>query len=69
MKEFSLFRGVTTMYPIPARLAATPCPTDIDDDTGSLRAAGAIEPSADLLTRAQAGWERFLISFEAASDE
>ncbi|MFD0359626.1 hypothetical protein ACFVHW_38720 [Streptomyces sp. NPDC127110] len=57
------------MYPIPARPAATPCPTDVDDDTGSLRAAGAIEPSVELLTRAQAGWERFLTTFTAATDE
>lgn len=27
------------------------------------------EPSADLLDRACAGWERFLDSFEGASDE
>ncbi|MFJ3881220.1 hypothetical protein ACIPW5_27700 [Streptomyces sp. NPDC090077] len=27
------------------------------------------EPSTDLLDRASAGWERFLGTFEAASDE
>ncbi|MFE2251205.1 hypothetical protein [Streptomyces lavendulae] len=33
------------------------------------RAATTVKPSADLLDRARIGWERFLDSFEGASDE
>ncbi|GAA0276880.1 hypothetical protein GCM10010302_13180 [Streptomyces polychromogenes] len=33
------------------------------------RVAATIEPSSDLLDRAQAGWERFLDSCEEARDE
>ncbi|MEU8776067.1 hypothetical protein [Streptomyces sp. NPDC048606] len=33
------------------------------------RAAAASEPSTELLDRAQVGWERFLSTFEAASDD
>ncbi|MFE1557458.1 hypothetical protein ACFW6V_21085 [Streptomyces sp. NPDC058734] len=33
------------------------------------RAVATLMPSADLLDRAQAGWERFLSTFEAASNE
>ncbi|WP_405981047.1 hypothetical protein [Streptomyces sp. NBC_00158] len=33
------------------------------------RVAATFEPSADLMDRALAGWERFLSTFEVASDE
>ncbi|GAA3382100.1 MULTISPECIES: hypothetical protein [Streptomyces] len=33
------------------------------------RVPATFGPSADLLDRATAGWERFLSTFEAASDE
>ncbi|MGE7391822.1 hypothetical protein ACQKM2_40785 [Streptomyces sp. NPDC004126] len=33
------------------------------------RVAATLAPSTDLLDRALAGWERFLSTFEAASDE
>jgi hypothetical protein len=39
------------------------------DDTPSVRVAAAVEPAADLLDRALAGWERFLDTFEAVPDE
>ncbi len=56
------------MCQVPARLAATLCSARIDD-TSSSTAVAAIEPSSELLTRAQAGWERFLATFKGASDE
>lgn len=33
------------------------------------RVSAVSEPSTDLLDRAQAGWERFLNTFEEVSDE
>ncbi|MEU8776180.1 hypothetical protein [Streptomyces sp. NPDC048606] len=33
------------------------------------RVAGAVYPSAELLDRALAGWDRFLATFEGAPDE
>ncbi|MEV7524902.1 hypothetical protein [Streptomyces sp. NPDC091371] len=38
-------------------------------DTPPVGVAAAISPSADLLDRALVGWERFLDTFEGASDE
>ncbi|WP_260618381.1 MULTISPECIES: hypothetical protein [Streptomyces] len=42
---------------------------DSSDDSRQKAVAATVTPSADLLDRALAGWERFLISFEAASNE
>ncbi|MEU3311793.1 hypothetical protein ABZ743_03900 [Streptomyces sp. NPDC006662] len=42
------------------------------DDTGDApwpRPVAQAEPSKELLNRAHAGWERFLDTFEEASDE
>ncbi|MEV6575509.1 hypothetical protein [Streptomyces sp. NPDC051577] len=41
----------------------------IPGDAEESRATAKVEPSADLLDRARDGWERFLDTFEAASDE
>ncbi|MBT2478392.1 hypothetical protein [Streptomyces sp. ISL-94] len=62
------------MRPIPVHTAAskavTPCCISIDtDDTSSLGVVAVVEPSSDLLDRAQVGWERFLDTFEGAPDE
>lgn len=38
-------------------------------DNLSTTVAAAVEPSSDLLDRALVGWERFLDTFEKASDE
>ncbi|MCX5376037.1 hypothetical protein [Streptomyces sp. NBC_00091] len=44
-------------------------PVDSSDGSQPKTVAATITPSADLLDRALAGWERFLSTFEAASDE
>ncbi|WP_185899737.1 hypothetical protein [Streptomyces sp. WAC07061] len=44
-------------------------PVDSGDDSRPKVVAVTIAPSADLLDRALAGWERFLSTFEAVSDE
>lgn len=49
-------------------MAATP--TDpLDPDNPWSRAQTTSSPSAELLDRALVGWERFLGTFEVASDE
>lgn len=54
------------MRQIPVHPAASESrPTDSD----AVPSAGVVEPSADLLDRALVGWERFLSTFERASDE
>ncbi|MFF5706003.1 hypothetical protein ACFY7H_26515 [Streptomyces sp. NPDC012794] len=57
------------MCQIPVRPAGNSCLPGIDNNTPSVRAVAAIEPSSELLDRALAGWERFVSSFEGASDE
>lgn len=57
------------MSQIPVLPAVTSDLPSIDGDRPSARAVAAVEPSAELLDRALAGWERFLATFEAASDE
>ncbi|MEU9718315.1 hypothetical protein [Streptomyces sp. NPDC047976] len=44
-------------------------PVDSSDDSQPKAVAAVIAPSAVLLDRAVAGWERFLGTFEVASDE
>ncbi|MGE7389325.1 hypothetical protein ACQKM2_28020 [Streptomyces sp. NPDC004126] len=44
-------------------------PVHSSGDSQSKAVAAVITPSADLLDRALAGWERFLDTFEAESDE
>ncbi|MFF1490869.1 hypothetical protein [Streptomyces sp. NPDC058304] len=41
----------------------------LDPDDSPSRAKALDSPSHGLLDRAQVGWERFLDTFEAASDE
>ncbi|MGE7387618.1 hypothetical protein ACQKM2_19255 [Streptomyces sp. NPDC004126] len=40
-----------------------------DRDTPWSRAQSPTSPSAELLDRALVGWERFLVTLQAASDE
>ncbi|GLX17864.1 MULTISPECIES: hypothetical protein [Streptomyces] len=44
------------------------CSIDFSDQPLT-RARAIGEPSAELLDRAHAGWERFLVTFEGAPDE
>ncbi|MFJ8212328.1 hypothetical protein [Streptomyces sp. NPDC096033] len=44
-------------------------PIDPHDGAATHQVAAAIEPSSDLLDRAQVGWERFLDTFEELPDE
>ncbi|GLX18505.1 MULTISPECIES: hypothetical protein [Streptomyces] len=53
---------------IPVHPAPAPCHTRFDEAPSS-RVVAEIEPSPELLHRALAGWERFLVTFEAASGE
>ncbi|EFL17253.1 predicted protein [Streptomyces sp. C] len=41
----------------------------LDPDNPWSRAQTTSSPSAELLDRAHAGWERFLVTFEGAPDE
>ncbi|MFB9587373.1 MULTISPECIES: hypothetical protein [Streptomyces] len=41
----------------------------LDPDNPWLRARTTSSPSTELLDRALVGWERFLVTFEGASDE
>ncbi|MCX5194940.1 hypothetical protein OOK31_13680 [Streptomyces sp. NBC_00249] len=56
------------MRQIPVDTAASEPRVEIDYAPSS-RVAAAVEPSADLLDRALAGWERFLDTFEEVPDE
>lgn len=51
-------------------VATTTSEASADTEEGrSVRAPVVAEPSGDLLDRALVGWERFLGTFEGASDE
>ncbi|MFD8149064.1 hypothetical protein [Streptomyces sp. NPDC059708] len=39
------------------------------EDLPAIRVAATAEPSTELLDRAHAGWERFVRTFEGASDD
>ncbi|KIF06105.1 hypothetical protein PL81_09400 [Streptomyces sp. RSD-27] len=60
------------MRQIPVTAAATKTPywISIDtDDTYEVGVVAVVDSGSNLLGRAQAGWERFLGTFEGAPDE